>query len=553
MQKMKRLASACTLILSLPIICSSVFAAKAIDLNRQNISILHSFASAQALAASGILQLEETKRSVDFRNTLHVRVQETYSGYPVLGADAVIHIPNGANAGTTIAEIAKAAAAQGSMDGTIYQDLKKDLNNAPAIVFTKDQEQKALQAAISTFEHKAGGKSQITEQQSKLVVYVDAMQVAHWAFEVTFYVAPAKAGMMPSKPVMIMDAVNFTPYQQWDNIKTAHLVDAGSAGGGNGGNLKMGKLIYDGGEGNLAGLTVTREDSSQTCFLKNADVTVKSYRDSKVEKFTCAETAAEHNNVYWSGDQDAVNGGYSPANDALFGGAVIKNMYTDWYNVPVLLNSDGTPMMLNMVVHDPIDNAYWDGRQMTFGDGVSMFYPLTSLGVAAHEISHGFTEQHSNLSYWGQSGGMNEAYSDMAAQAAEVYAYGKNSWQIGPEIFKRENEALRYMDKPSKDCNGNPPGSWCSIDDASQYYNGLDVHFSSGVYNHFFYLLGTSTKWTVKKAFDVMVHANQNYWTSNTNFETGACGVLKATKDLGYGVKAVKAAFKEVKIDTSKC
>ena len=53
-----------------------------------------------------------------------------------------------------------------------------------------------------------------------------------------------------------------------------------------------------------------------------------------------------------------------------------------------------------------------------------------------------------------QSGGMNEAFSDMAAQAAEVYAYGvgKNSWQIGPEIFKEKNKALRYMDMPSKDC-----------------------------------------------------------------------------------------------------
>src|SRR4029079_4516028 len=127
----------------------------------------------------------------------------------------------------------------------------------------------------------------------------------------------------------------------------------------------------------------------------------------------------QHNKLYWDADLHTVNGGYSPDNDALFGGAVIKNMYQQWYGVPVL-KENGKPMMLVMVVHNPIDNAFWDGKKMTFGDGVRMFYPLTSLGVAAHEISHGFTEQHSNLTYYGQSGGMNEAYSDMAAQAAEV-------------------------------------------------------------------------------------------------------------------------------------
>ncbi len=272
--------------------------------------------------------------------------------------------------------------------------------------------------------------------------------------------------------------------------------------------------------------------------------------------FPCSAVDPEHNNVYWNADFDAVNDGYSPGNDALFGGQVIKHMYQDWYGMPVLTNSDGTPMMLGMVVHiRNYDNAYWDGQQMTFGDGYSMFYPLTSLGVAAHEISHGFTEQHSNLTYWSQSGGMNEAFSDMAAQAAEVYAYGtgKNSWQIGPEIFKAQDEALRYMDVPSKDCGGKNPGSWCSIDDASEYYDGLDVHFSSGVYNRFFYTLGTTRGWDARKAFDVMVQANSNYWTSNATFSTAACGVIDAAKDLGYSVDDVKAAFDVVKVDYSAC
>ena len=207
-----------------------------------------------------------------------------------------------------------------------------------------------------------------------------------------------------------------------------------------------------------------------------------------------------------------------------------------------------------MVVHKPkYDNAFWDGRQMTFGDGETLFYPLTSLGVGAHEISHGFTEQHANLEYWGQSGGMNEAFSDMAAQAAEYYAYGKNNWQIGPEIFKAENQALRYMDQPSKDCTaGQEPGDDCSIDDATQYNNSLDVHYSSGVFNRLFYLISTTPGWNTKKAFDVMLEA-QFHWVSDADFIDGACGIIKATEELGYEVAAVKAAINQVRIDISEC
>jgi pseudolysin len=206
-------------------------------------------------------------------------------------------------------------------------------------------------------------------------------------------------------------------------------------------------------------------------------------------------------------------------------------------------------MQLVMRVHygDGYENAYWDGKQMTFGDGENMMYPLVSLGVGAHEISHGFTEQHSGLEYYGQSGGMNEAFSDMAAQAAEYYSAGKSSWQIGPEIMKEDSgyDALRYMDKPSRD------GS--SIDSADEYYGGLDVHYSSGVYNHLFYSLATQEGWNVRKAFDVMVKANMDYWTPYTDFEEGGCGVLSAAKDLDFSLDAVKTSLKAVNINYQSC
>lgn len=535
------------LLLSLPLV--SLHAARPIDLSHQRVSILQSFIASHGLKQNAV-QLEEVSRDVDTKKTLHVRIQETYAGYPVWGGDAVLHIPHAANSGKSLIQAIHAANQQrSSMDGTLFEGIQADLANGKAPNVTKGQADLAIQQAVKQYQQHHAQQMTIKDQESKLIVYVDDQNKAHWAYHVTFMVE----GDAPAKPVYILDANTFNVYAEWNNLQ--NIIDKVDApGGGFGGNIKMGQLVYDGLERNLAKLSIQRDTDSNTCFLQNADVTVKKYSSKEIMSYDCEKTDDDHNNVYWSADFDAVNDGYSPGNDALFGGSVIKNMYKDWYGVPVLKNKDGSPMMLVMIVHVPrYDNAYWDGSKMTFGDGHSMFYPLTSLGVAAHEVSHGFTQQNSNLRYAAQSGGMNEAFSDMAAQAAEVYAYGKNSWEIGPEIFKKEGRALRYMEKPSKDCNGKNPGSNCSIDDASQYKAGLDVHYSSGVYNRAFYLMSTSPGWNVKKAFDVMVQANRFYWTANVNFSKGACGVMKAAKDLDYDVETVVEAFNTVKVDMSAC
>lgn len=547
------------ILLASPFIYSAeVYAAKSIDLNQQPATSMQAFIAPTHGATASNLGIEEIKRSVDFKNNLHIRFQQTYQGVKVWGADGVIHVPKGEGASLKNA-FANPGLKKGSMDGTLYQDLQKDLQTVSQASLTQLHADKATRSAVNTYKSNIGGQVKVKDEKSELVVFVDDNQKAHWAYHVSFFASATQANGIPAKPNFIIDAATFKPYIEWDEIQTERT-RAASWGGGYGGNKKMGKLIYDGLENDLPKLSIVRDEESDYCYLQNKEVKVdkctgfswgQCYRSEEF-KVKCGEINKEHNNVYWNGDLDKVNGGYSPSNDALFNGAVIKDLYKDWYGLPVL-ERGGKPMLLSMVVHLPMDNAYWDGEAMYFGDGIHYFYPLTSLGVAAHEVSHGFTQQHSHLIYRDQSGGMNESFSDMAAQAAEVYAYGKNSWEIGPEIFKAEDAALRYMIKPSKDCNGKEPGSRCSIDDASQYYKGLDVHYSSGVYNRLFYLIATSPDWTVRKAFDVMVHANSDYWTSSSTFVTGACGILKATKDLGYNTDDVLAALKTVKIDTESC
>ena len=132
------------------------------------------------------------------------------------------------------------------------------------------------------------------------------------------------------------------------------------------------------------------------------------------------------------------------------------------------------------------------------------------------------------------SGGMNESFSDVSAAALSQYVNGSFNWKMGEHVMKY-SDAMRYFIQPSKD------GS--SIDHVNQYYNGIDVHNSSGIFNEAFYHLATSPGWDIKKAFIAYATANQLYWRANSNFQQGAEGVCKAAEKLGYESSAVHSAF----------
>jgi len=481
--------------------------------------------------------LQFVRQHTDSNKVTHVRMQQQYAGFPVFGGYAIMHTQSTAHS-------LIGAKANAKMNGTVYKGLVSELG-LPKAAFVKNGSQ-ALEQFKAKYANQAVGEEQVTP-----MVYIDDKHQAHWAYKVSIFIR--HDDKIPERPTAIIDAETNKPFVQWNDVKTALKPVKGS---GFGGNTKIGEYQFG---KDFPLLDMSRDESIETCYMENTDVKVvdmmhRFYSNNKPMKFSCAiNPAADQTENYLTGYQadgyDKDNGASSPTNDALYAGYVIKHMYHDWYGIEVLTKSDGSPMQLVMRVHygQGYENAYWDGKQMTFGDGDTMMYPLVSLGVGGHEISHGFTEQHSNLEYFGQSGGMNEAFSDMAAQAAEFYSAGKSSWQIGPEIMKEDSgyDALRFMDKPSRD------GS--SIDSADEYYGGIDVHYSSGVYNHLFYILSNQPAWNIRMAFDVMVKANMDYWSPYVNFEDGGCGIISATEDLKFSVDDVKKSLEEVAIDYSSC
>jgi Zn-dependent metalloprotease len=277
---------------------------------------------------------------------------------------------------------------------------------------------------------------------------------------------------------------------------------------------------------------------------------------------------------YASGGSTTNANGQTAAVNAMWG---LMNTYDMLKNVLGWQSLDGhnTATYIAAHVNTAYDNAYYSDtcRCMFIGDG-SSFYSLGSIDVIGHEMGHGVTAATSNLTYSGESGGLNESSSDINGEAVEAYARaggtgdalppGGNDWVLGKEISK-SGTPLRWMYKPSKD--GSSPDAW------STSLKRLDVHYSSGPNNRMFYFLaqGSSddkasdyySKYLVKapaamsgvgldKAYRIWFKANTTKFTSSTNYADARTKMIEAAQELygkdGKEAKAVQRAFAAINV-----
>jgi bacillolysin len=192
-------------------------------------------------------------------------------------------------------------------------------------------------------------------------------------------------------------------------------------------------------------------------------------------------------------------GRISPGQPAGVDAHYYANVTDDYYTAVFSRNSlDDEGMQMVSTAHFAMNynNAFWNGRQITYGDGDGRktFRELSGgLDVAAHEFTHGVTEFTSGLIYRNESGALNEAFSDMLGNSSEYYAQsngldpaGRPDWYIGEDVYLPTDDApgFRNMTDPAED--GDP-------DHYSELYTGKQdnggVHSNSGIPNHAYYLL----------------------------------------------------------------
>ncbi|MEU0287279.1 M4 family metallopeptidase [Streptomyces sp. NPDC006147] len=456
----------------------------------------------------------------DRDGTVHVRYERTYDGLPVLGGDLVVQ---GDHAGEADSVVKATRAAV-----------------KPATTTAKVPAAKAEQQALSAAKAEQAEGADVDRAPRKVIWAADGRPVV--AYETV--VGGLQHDGTPQELHVVTDATTGEKLFEWQAVQNG-----------------TGHTVYSG----TVDLTTTQSGSTYN-LTDGARGGHKTYNLNRGSSGT---------GTLFSGPDDVWGNG-SPSNaesaaaDAHYGAALTWDYYKNVHGRSGI-RGDGVGAYSRVHYGNNYVNAFWQDSCfcMTYGDGSGNVNPLTAIDVAGHEMTHGLTSVTARLVYSGESGGLNEATSDIFGSAVEFGANNSEDvgdYLIGEEIdINGDGTPLRYMDKPSKD--GASKDSW---------YSGIgsvDVHYSSGPANHFFYLLseGSGTK-TINgvtynsptsdglpvtgigraKAEKIWFRALTTKFTSTTNYAGARTGTLAATGEL-YGTdsaeyKAVQDAWAGVNV-----
>ncbi|MGY5010462.1 M4 family metallopeptidase [Streptomyces sp. 900105755] len=474
------------------------------------------------LGAKEKLVVKDVVKDVD--GTVHTRYERTYAGLPVLGGDLVVHT---SKAGKTegVTKATKTAIKVAS--------LKPQISTAKA-------EKSALSVA------KTLGSTKSAADGARKVIWAGSGTPV-LAYETI--VGGFQDDGTPNQLHVITDAATGKKLFEYQGIENA---------------TGTGKSLYSG--------TVSLSTNLSGSTYQLYDTTRGGHKTYNLARGTSGTGTlfTDADNTWGTGAASSSSTDQTAAVDAAYGAAETWDFYKNTFGRSGIKNN-GVAAYSRVHYSSNYVNAFWDDSCfcMTYGDGSSNTHPLTSLDVAGHEMSHGVTSNTAGLNYSGESGGLNEATSDIFGTGVEFYANNASDpgdYLIGEKLnINGDGTPLRYMDKPSKD--GGSADYWSSS------VKNLDVHYSSGVANHFFYLLseGSGSK-TVNgvsynsptyngstvtgigrdKALQIWYKALTTYFTSTTNYKSARTGTLSAAAAL-YGsgsteYNAVAAAWTAVNV-----
>ncbi|WP_329182354.1 M4 family metallopeptidase [Streptomyces sp. NBC_01477] len=391
-------------------------------------------ASSLHLGAQEKLVVKSVSQDAD--GSTHTRYERTFQGLPVLGGDLIVHqSPLGATTGVDKATNASIAVASTTA--------VKSADSAKSFALTRAKAD--------------GAKAPVAANSPRKVVWAaSGTPVLAWES----VIGGLQEDGTPNQLHVITDATTGAKLFEYQGIETG-----------------VGNSEYSG----QVNITTTLSGSTYQ-LLDNTRGGHKTYNLSHATSGT--GTLFTDPDDTWGDGNGAT--AQTAGVDAAYGAQETWDFYKNTFGRNGIAN-DGRAAYSRTHYGNSYVNAFWDDSCfcMTYGDGSGNTHPLTALDVAGHEMSHGVTANSAGLNYSGESGGLNEATSDIFGTGVEFYsntATDPGDYFIGEKIdINGDGSPLRYMDKPSKD--GSSKDNWSSS------LGGLDVHYSSGPANHLFYLL----------------------------------------------------------------
>jgi zinc metalloprotease ZmpA len=464
----------------------------------------------------------QDKRLVtDELSQVHLHVRQMHGNIPVWGGEAIIHLDR-----------------SGQVTG-VTDDFVTKVNVRTMSLRPQVTAQRAIDTAMRLSKIHAHDLS-VPATAEQYIYRTSAGDRLAWKVTLVRTDGSTNTGI----PVLLIDAENESVLFQYDNLQT-----------GTGNSMYVGSVP----------LTTTL--SGSTYQLKDGTRGNQQTNDLAHGTSGTGTLLTDADDVWGNGLPSNVQ---TAAVDAQYGTALTWDYYKNVHGRNGIRN-DGVGAYNRVHYSSAYVNAFWDDSCfcMTYGDGSGNNKPLTSIDVAGHEMTHGVTSNTAGLIYSGESGGLNEATSDIMGSNIEFYAANSadvGDYLIGEKIDINGNGTpLRYMDQPSKD--------GASADCWSSGVGNLDVHYSSGVANHFYYLLSegsgaktingvsynsptcnssTVTGITRAKAEKIWYRALTVYMTASTNYSAARTATLNAAADL-YGAgsaeqTAVDAAWAAVAV-----
>ncbi|HVH42202.1 MAG TPA: M4 family metallopeptidase [Labilithrix sp.] len=465
-------------------------------------------------------ELSLERSDVDELGMTHVRFQQISHGVPVAGSELAAHYD----------DRGRLAAIQANyIPGLDELDVNPTLTPEAALAAAKS----------SVFARSAGiTGADLEVEPAKLVIFARGEAPPRLAFEQTIRVNASDALAIW---IVTVDAKTGEVIDMLDNLQFVTATSPGALG-------DMKSFEVSPASGGFVMSDATSGVSIETYTAKN---------EASLANLGDPVTSTSLN------EWDRVPAGAGSAVDAHVHALAVRNYYRDKHDRNGL-DGVGSPMLSTVHVGKNLENAFWNGRGMLYGDGGDKFRPLAaSLDVVGHEFTHGVTERTSALLYRDQSGALNEAVSDIMGAFVEhaVAPDDEKNWLLGEAIMKT-GPCLRNMKDPTA---RKQPAAM------SQYVNTIQdnggVHSNSGIINNAAYLMtvgGTNPATKVRVAFGIgwekseklWYRANTKYFLQKTDFGQAAVAVLTATEDLGFSGRErniVACAFRAVGILRGDC
>ena len=463
-----------------------------------------------------------SQTTTDDLGQTHVRLTQALAGVPVLGQELVAHLTNG----------------EVTLLNGRYQPLPDGLSTTPKFDLT-DASERALRDVKKTSIVRSFGGNLLKMKflEGSLCIF-PVIGGAKLAYQITVrpnllerweYVIDAQTGDVLDKynhtctldgPISAsardLNGVtrSFQTYQRGSNY---YLIDASRA---------------------MFNPTTSKMPSDPVGVIWTQDARNTFGDDQETYQVTSA------NNTNWN----------ATAVSAHHNAGVAYEYYLKTFNRNSLNGRGGTIVSLINVADDDgkgLDNAYWNGQIMAYGNGSKGFKPLAgALDVAGHEMTHGVIQNTANFQYKNQSGALNESFADVFAVLID-----RDDWTIGEDVVKPAyfpSGALRSVANPNQggptdDANGYQPRTMAQYDNTTDDNGG--VHINSGIPNYAFYLFASSGSVGKDKAEKVYYRALTTYLVRTSTFLDLRLAIIKATGDL-FGANGAEATAAQNAFDT---